>query len=153
MARLPHRPEDFHGALDDHLPRIRDGLVRSTGPAQGEFARDTLKLPRPALKALAAVLVEFAEDFHAGLGIWRSLERSNREFFGTPLPFLLEPGADPLPEAISPARVQHLLWVLYPQITTDMMVLAPDHVDLIRLAESSPMACKSGSPACPRTRA
>ncbi len=134
MARLLHRPEGFHGALDDHLPRIQDRLVRSLAAAQKDFAHDTLKLPRPALKALAGVLVEFAEDLHAGIGIWRSLERSNEEFFGTPLPFLLEPGADLPPEAISPARVQHLLWVLYPQITADPLILAPEHADLTRLA-------------------
>ena len=56
MARPLHRPEGFHGALDDHLPRIRDGLVRSLAAAQKGFAHDTLKLPRPALKTLAAVL-------------------------------------------------------------------------------------------------
>jgi hypothetical protein len=134
MARLLHRPEGFHGALDDHLPRIQDRLVRSLAAAQKDFAHDTLKLPRPALKALAGVLVEFAEDLHAGIGIWRSLERSNQEFFGTPLPFLLEPGADLPPEAISPARVQHLLWVLYPQITADPLILSPEHADLTRLA-------------------
>lgn len=135
MARLLHRPEGFHGALDDHLPRIQDGLVRSLSAVQKDLAHDTLKLPRPALKTLAGVLVEFAEDLHAGIGLWRSLEQSNREFFGTPLPFRLEPGADLPPEAITPARVQHLLWGLYPQITAEPRILAPEHVDLIRLAE------------------
>jgi hypothetical protein len=134
MARLLDRPEGFHGALDDHLPRIHDGLVRSLVAAQKDFAHDTLKLPRPALKVMAAVLVEFAEDLHAGLGIWRSLERSHQEFFGTPLPFVLEPGVLLPPGVISPARVQHLLWVLYPQITPDLMIIAPEHVDLIRMA-------------------
>jgi hypothetical protein len=134
MARLIHRPEDFHGALDDHLPRIQDQLVRSLATAQRELAHDTLKLPRPALKALAAVLVEFAEDLHAEVGVWSSLERSNQVFFGTPLPFLIEPGAAHPHEAISPARVQHLLWILYSQITPDALTLAPDHADLTRLA-------------------
>jgi Protein of unknown function (DUF3843) len=135
MTWLLHRPPGFHGALDDHLPRIHDGLVRSLAAAQKKFSRDTLKLPRPALESLAGVLVEFAEDVHAGLGIWRSLERSNQELFGTPLPFFLEPGDHVPPEVISLARVQYLLWVLYPQIATDLMVLSPEHVDLVRLAE------------------
>ncbi len=135
MARLLHRPEGFHGALDARLARIQDGLVRLLARVQQDLAHDTLKLPRPALKALAATLVEFAEDLHAGLGIWRSLERSNQQLFGTPLPFLLGPGDDLPPEAISPDRIRHFLWVLYPQITNDLMILAPDHVDLIRLAD------------------
>jgi Protein of unknown function (DUF3843) len=135
MARLLDRPEGFHGGLDDQLPRIRDGLVRSLAAVQKDFAHDTLKLSRPALKALAGVLVEFAEDLHAGLGLWRTLERSNREFFGTPLPFLIEPGAELPPERIAPERVRHLLWVVYPQIAPDLSVLAPDHVDLVRVAE------------------
>lgn len=135
MARLLHRPEGFHGALDDHLPGIQDGLVRSLAAAQKDLAYDTLKLPRPTLKVLAGILVEFAEDLHAGIGLWRSLERSNREFFGTTLPFLLEPEADLPPQGISPARVQHLLWVLYPQIAPEPLILAPEHADLTRLAE------------------
>jgi hypothetical protein len=102
--------------------------------AQKKFAYDTLKLPRTALKALAEVLVEFAEDLHTEVGVWRSLERSNQQFFGTPLPFLIAPGAAHPPEVISPPRVQHLLWILYSQITPDPLTLAPDHADLTRLS-------------------
>src|SRR5262249_31365746 len=113
MASLLDRPEGFHGALDHQLSRIQDGLLRFLVRGQRNFARDRLSLPKPALKALAGVLVGFAEDLHAGIGLWHSLERFNKEFFGPPLPFLIEPGAALPPEAISPARVQHLLWILY----------------------------------------
>ena len=134
MAKLLHRPEGHRGPLDDHLSRIHDGLVRAMAGAQKDFAHDTLELPRPVLKALAAILVEFAEDLHCGAGIWRSLERHNREFFGTPLPFLAEPGTEIPPGAITPVRVRHLLWVLYPQAIPDL-IIAPEHVDLVRMAE------------------
>ncbi len=135
MAKLLHRPEGHRGPLDDHLPRISDGLARVMAEGQKDFLHDTLALPRPVLRTLAAILVEFAEDLHCGIGLWSSLERHHREFFGTPLPFLAEPGAEIPLGAITPARVRHLLWVLYPQISPDVMVLAPEHVDLVPLAE------------------
>ncbi len=136
MSRLPFRPEGYSGSLEKHLPQIQNAVVKSLTKTQKELTHDTLKLEKPLLKTLAAVLVEFAEDLHCGIGIWHSLERSNRKFFGTPLPFVLEAGA-PLPaDAISPARMQHFLWVLYPQLIPNI-VLSPDHIDLLRLAKGA----------------
>ena len=47
--------------------------------AEGVHPRHAESLHDRCLKTLAAVLVEFAEDLHCGIGIWHSLERSNRE--------------------------------------------------------------------------
>ena len=134
MSKLPFRPEGFKGSVEDHLPGIQTALVRTLTGAQKDFTHDTLKLARPYLKTLAAILVEFAEDLHCGIGIWRSLERYHREFFGTPLPLIPEAEADRPPEEISTPRVRHLLWVLYPQMIPDL-IIAPDHVDLLHLAD------------------
>src|SRR4051812_47377161 len=134
MSKLPFRPAGFRGAVEDHLPGIQTALVRTLTGAQKNLVHDTLKLARPSLKTLATILVEFAEDLHCGIGLWRSLERSHRESFGTPLPLIPEAEAERPPEEISPARVRHLLWVLYPQMIPDL-ILAPDHVDLLRMAE------------------
>jgi hypothetical protein len=38
-----------------------------------------------ALDELAVVLVEFAEDIHAGIGLWQALENYQSEFFGVEL--------------------------------------------------------------------
>ena len=134
MSKLQFRPEGFDGSVEDHLPGIQTALVRTLTRAQKDLTHDTLKLARPHLKTLAAILVEFAEDLHCGIGIWRSLEQYHREFFGTPLPLIPEAEADRPPEEISPLRVRHLLWVLYPQMIPDL-IIAPEHVDLLRVAD------------------
>src|SRR5215208_2618551 len=120
MSRLSFRPEGFRGPLEDHLPGMQDALTRRLARTQKDLTHDTLKLARPHLKTLAAILVEFAEDLHCEIGIWRSLEQYHREFFGTPLPLIPEVEADRPPEDISPLRVRHLLWVLYPQMSPDL---------------------------------
>src|SRR4051794_25617492 len=113
MSKLSFRPEGFRGPLEDHLPGVQDALTRRLARAQKDLTYDTLKLARPHLKTLAAILVEFAEDLHCGIGSWRSLEQYHREFFGTPVPFILEAGVALPPDQISPDRLRHLLWVLY----------------------------------------
>jgi hypothetical protein len=135
MSKLQFRPEGFEGSVEDHLPGIQTALVRTLTRAQKDLTHDTLKLARPHLKTLAAILVEFAEDLHCGIGIWRSLEQYHREFFGTPLPLIPEVEADRPPEEISPLRVRHLLWVLYPRMIPDL-IIAPEHVDLLRVADA-----------------
>ena len=62
------------------------------------------------------------------------LERYNTEFFGTHLPFLSEQRTLFAQDAISPSRLQHLLWILYPQLISDLL-LCPDHTDLVRAAQ------------------
>ena len=94
MTTQPSRPEGFEGEADARLPGIQDALRKSLARVQKDLTRGTLKLARPDLKTLAALLVEFGEDLHCGVGIWRTLERYHREFFGTPLPFLVEPGTE-----------------------------------------------------------
>ena len=136
MTTQPFHPEGFEGEADAHLPGIQTALVRTLTRVQKDLTHGTLKLARPDLKNLAALLVEFGEDLHCGIGIWRALEQYHREFFGTPLPFLVEPGTE-LPQAeITPDRVRHFLWVVYPEMIPDL-VLSPDHVDLVRVADAA----------------
>lgn len=134
MSKLSFRPEGYEGSVEQYLPEVRNAIVNALAQAQKGLSHATLGLERPFLEALAAILVEFAEDLHCEIGIWRSLERYNTEFFGTPLPFLIEPGTALPRDAISPARLQHFLWVLYPQLIPDL-ILRPDHTDLVRLAQ------------------
>ena len=68
--------------------------------------------------------------------MWRTVERHNQQFFGTPLPFVTEPGAALAPDEISPAQLQHFLWVLYPQLISDL-VFRPDDDDLVRLSQAA----------------
>lgn len=128
------RPEGYEGSVEPHLPKVQNAIAKSLTLALKGLSRDTLKLNKPSLNALAAMLVEFAADLHCDIGIWRSLERFNTEFFGTPLPFRFEPNTLFPQDAISPTRLQDFLWVVYPQLIPNLL-LRPDHTDLIRLAQ------------------
>jgi len=134
MSKLRFLPEGNEGSLEPHLSKVQNAIAKALTQAQKRLSHDTLRLDRPSLKALAAMLVEFAEDLHCEIGIWRTLERFNTEFFGTHLPFLFEQRALFPQDAISPSRLQHLLWILYPQLIPDLL-LRPDHTDLVRVAQ------------------
>jgi hypothetical protein len=48
--------------------------------AQKDLAHGTPRLARHDLKTLASIIVEFAEDLHCGIGIWRSLDSGGWPF-------------------------------------------------------------------------
>jgi hypothetical protein len=93
---------------------------------------DTLRLSSAMLEELATVLVEFAEDVHNDIGIWRSLEEYNLDFFGTSLPLIPEVNEGIRQKGISQYRVRHLLWVLYSELIPEL-ILSPSHQDLCLL--------------------
>jgi Protein of unknown function (DUF3843) len=120
--------------VESHLPRIQNAIAKSLTLGFKAQSYDTLKLNKPAVNSLAAMLVELAAYLNCEIGIWRCLERFNTELFGAPLPFRLEQGTLFSGDAISPARLQHFLWVIHPQLIPNL-VLRPDHANLVRLAE------------------
>lgn len=96
----------------------------------------TLELTHAKLDELAGVLVEFAEDVHNDIGIWDSLERYNIEFFGTPLPFVLQPNERLGQKPLNENRLQHLMWVLYSELYPEL-ILSPTHRDLKQLSKAA----------------
>jgi len=134
MSTFPFRQDGHEGSVEQCLPNVHKAIVKALTQAQKSLSHDTLKLDKPHLKALAGMLVEFGADLHCDIGIWRSLERYNTEFFGTLLPFLFEPRTLFPLDAISPTRLQHFLWVLYPQLIPDL-ILGPHHTDLVRMSQ------------------
>jgi hypothetical protein len=128
-----HRPQGYIGAGDRHLPRIVRNLKRFLINGQNKLVHDTLRLTNKEWGDLASVLVEFMEDIHNDIGIWRSLEQYHLEFFNTPLPLFLQPGEEIAPQKLNKYRLCHLLWVLYHELKPGL-VLAPTHQDLYRLA-------------------
>lgn len=133
MSFQVHRPHGYTGAGDRHLSRIARNLKRFLINRQNKLAHDTLRLTNKEWDDLAGVLVEFMEDIHNDIGIWRSLEQYHLEFFDTPLPLFLQPGEEIDPQKLSTHRLCHLLWVLYQELKPGL-VLAPAHQDLHRLA-------------------
>ena len=134
MPKLLFRPQGFEGVVEPLFGRAQYAITKALSRAQQVFSSRTLRLEKRALKAVAALLIELAEDLHCDVGIWRALERSHTELFGTELPFQSETTAAPSRDAICPARIQHFLWVLYPQVIPGL-VLPPDQPDLVRLAQ------------------
>jgi len=127
------RPEGDTGKADQYLPDIIQDLKRVLIKAQDSLAYKTLHLSKRNLGELAIVLVEFTEDIHNDIGIWKALEQYNLEFFGMRLPFspLLNKGIEQ--KALNKHRICHLLWVLYSELKPQL-VLSPTHKDLLQLA-------------------
>jgi hypothetical protein len=128
-----HRPQRGFGRSERALAKIAEDLTRFLTKAQRSLTYETLHLSGRQRETLASLLVEFAEDLSQDIGLWSSLEAYNRDFFGTPLPCILQPDEAIDAEPIHPSRVQFLLWTLYSALEPDL-ILAPTHQDLERLA-------------------
>ncbi|HLX63410.1 MAG TPA: DUF3843 family protein [Planctomycetota bacterium] len=98
--------------------------------------RPTLKLSKLTRGELSWVLVEHMEDLHCGMGLWNSLEIENRANFRTPLPLIVRPPVEPELKPDLASRIRHVLYVILPQLVEGLL-LSPDHVDLIRIADDS----------------
>ena len=108
-----NRPKGYTGKGDKYLPKIIQDLANLIRKIQKESKYETLYLPGGKIRELSEVLVEFAEDVHNDIGIWKSLEQYNYEFFGTMLPLTLQPGEEMGPNPMNRYRIQHLLWIQY----------------------------------------
>jgi hypothetical protein len=128
-----HRPQRGFGRSERSLAKLAEDLSRFLTKAQRSLTYDTLHLSSRQREILASLLVECAEDLSHDIGIWRSLEQYNLDFFGTPLPCVLQPGEAMDVEPITPERMQLLLWTLYAALEPGL-ILAPNHQDLERLA-------------------
>lgn len=129
-----NRPKGYTGKGDKYLPKIIQNLANLLRKTQKEFKYETLRLPGGKIAELAEVLIEFTEDVHNDIGIWKSLEEYNYEFFETKLPMTLHPDEDMGPNPMNRYRIQYLLWVQY-QLIHPELILSPAHQDLCLLAE------------------
>lgn len=128
-ARLP----GYKGRGDKYLGDIAMDLRRVLWKVQNTFAHPVCRLPDVAWTEVAVLLVEWAEDIHNDLGLWRSIESHQRRSFGTPLPFVGAESAGEM-QSFDPRRIQFLLWNLWHCFNPDL-VLSPTHPDLKRIAE------------------
>jgi Protein of unknown function (DUF3843) len=128
-----HRPQRGFARSERSLAKLAEDLSRFLTKAQRSLTYDTLHLSGRQRETLAHILVEFAEDLSHDIGMWRSLEAYNRDFFGTPLPCVLQPDEAMDADPMNPERMQYLLWTLYAELEPGL-ILAPNHQDLERLA-------------------
>ncbi len=129
-----NRPQGFLGKGDRYLPGIIRELKRHLVKSQRLLQHDTLHLSSSEWLELASVLVEFAEDIHNDIGIWKGLETYNLQYFETPHPVTLSQNIDTEANGINRSRIHHLLWVLYP-VFKPGLIISPTHKDLFQLSE------------------
>jgi hypothetical protein len=128
-----HRPPGYVSKGDHYLPNLAKELKDVLLKTEKSLVHDTLFLPDYKLEQLASLLVEYGEDIHNDIGMWKSLEQYNVAFLGASLPFILKPIVDKSTEAINGQRVQHLLWVIYSELNPQL-ILSPTHGDLKQMA-------------------
>ena len=129
-----HRPSGFFGACDKFLPKLYLELKRHLQKAQTTLESNTFHLNDCDLNNLATAVIEFAEDVHNNIGIWRSYEAHNLDYFNTSIPLILPQDQNIGVNPFNRFRVQHLVWVLYSELKQDL-VFSPTHRDLIKLSE------------------
>ena len=127
------RPEGYTGKADQYLPDVIQYLKRVLIKAQDSLIYKTFHLSKRNLGELASVLVEFAEDIHNDIGIWKALEQYNLKFFGLRLPFIPQFNENIEQKKLNKYRICHLLWVLYSELKPQL-ILSPTHKDLFQLA-------------------
>ncbi len=131
-----NRPEGHRGRMDKYLPDIASELQRLVIKTQACYKYETCVLDADDASILAAIFTGFAEDIHADLGLWRSIEAANLELFGTPLPFVVKKGDMHTGlAAFDSRRILFLTTTIFPSFLVDT-ALSPRHADLVILAEA-----------------
>jgi len=130
------RPPGLAGRGDKYLGEIAQELRRVLWKTQKSFAFSSCRLPDAAWPEVSALLVEWAEDVHNDIGLWRTVETHQRQCFGTPLPLVVNAPQEAELCGFDPRRIQFLLWILWPCFNPER-VLSPTHEDLKRLAEAA----------------
>jgi hypothetical protein len=128
-----NRPEGFPSKETPALKNIAQKIYYVIKEVQKTFVYKTLILPKTELEELSTIIVEFAEDIHNDIGIWKAIEHYNQKFFGNPLPFSLPKGESFKKNSINTYRVHHLLWKVYQELIPGL-ILSPEQIDLEILA-------------------
>ncbi len=143
MQKAPDLRQLFEGnrppGESKHSSRTLFPIALALRDALSEFQEslqhDTCALLDEEVDLLAIALTELAEDLHAGLGMWQSLENYQKEFFGTPLPLFWRPGDPPL-LTFDARRFQFFLYTIWSYLDPDR-VLSHFHRDLQALAQTA----------------
>ena len=131
-----NRPLGNPGRADRYLLEIAQDMRRLLSKIQRDFHDSSVVWPGDLYSEVAVILVEFGEDLHADAGLWSSLENSNRELFGTPLPLAADADSAAPLTGFDPRRMQHLLWTLW-QVMSPENCPIPGHPNLLLLADAA----------------
>ena len=130
------RPVGFSGAGDSYLPPLIVSLKQMLYRLKKKIDLPACCFDSYHLEMLAMVLVEFSEDIHNDIGIWRSLEYYNEKFFGIRLPLTTEPNEAVTPEGFDPLRIRHLLWKTLHELEP-ALIISPKHLGVRLMAEKT----------------
>jgi hypothetical protein len=130
------RPPGFTGRGDKYLGEIAQELRRVLWKTQKNFVFPSCRLPDDVWTDVSALLVEWAEDVHNDIGLWRTVETHQRQYFGTPLPLIVDASPEVELHGFDVRRIQFFLWSLWPCFNPER-VFSPTHQDLKRLAEAA----------------
>lgn len=100
-----------------------------------QFKTNTLKFTNKVYEQLAILSVEFGQDIHNDLGIWKSYEKLNLGVFGNPLPVHGELYDIDPDDPFDVTRVQHFLWKIIGELMPNILI-SPTHADLESLSET-----------------
>ena len=128
------RPPGFSGKGDRYLSKIHKDVTALLEDLESTHHLMMLDLPNQAFTQIAAVIVEFAEDIHNDIGIWRSYEQYNLDLFDTPLPLMLKPGQTVDERELFYQRLKHFLWIILPEFDPGL-ILSPTYEELDLIAE------------------
>ena len=129
-------PPGRNRAQGQFLGEMARELRRVLLKTQTTFVLPSCRLPDAAWRNISVLLVEWAEDIHNDIGLWRTVETHQRQCFGTPLPLIVNAAPEAELRDFDPRRIQFLLWSLWPCFNPER-VLSPAHEDLKRLAEAA----------------
>lgn len=118
------------------MGEIAQELRRVLCKTQRSFAFPSCRLPDAACSDLAVLLVEWAEDIHNDIGLWRTVEAHQQKCFCTPLPLVVSPSPDIELRGFDPRRIQFFLWNMWSCLNPEV-VISPAHEDLKKLAEAA----------------
>jgi hypothetical protein len=125
---LSSRPPGFTGRGDKYVGEIAQELRRVLLKTQNTFVFPTCRLPDAAWNEVAVLLVEWAEDVHNYIGLWRTVETHQRQCLGTPLPLIVTESPEVELHGFDLRRIQFFLWSMWPCFKPEQ-VLSPAHGD------------------------
>lgn len=127
------RPNDFIGSGDKHLYPLITKLSKIISQLEKKYFFDTLKLDKNQNFIMSNLLIEFAEDLHNDIGLWKSIEYYNNSMFNTPLPLFVNENYK-AENTFDINRIKFFIYTIFYEFD-DELIFSPEHKDLHILAE------------------
>lgn len=129
-----YRPEGYSTKDDEKYISLINDLFELIKDISITFYHKSLLLPEDDFQKIAHLLVEFLEDLHFDIGIWKAYENFNEKTFNVTLPCTIRDKNEiDLEDKFSIQRIQHFLWNVYVLIEPNL-VFSPQHKDLAILS-------------------